>query len=264
MRMKLALGAALAGAALLGVIAVGFSSAQSSKSGGFTTEEEDEIREVVRDYILEHPDVILESVNAYAEREHANSIAEREQYARDNLAALLDERHGVVAGANPSAASVAVIEFFDYHCAFCKRASDFVKTLTEDDPGVKVVFRELPILREESDYAAEFALASRAQGKYTDLHFALLAQNGVMTKNSIKALAAKVGVNSTLVEKELKNPAIKEAIEETHRIASEMAIDGTPTFVIASLKGDFVKIVEGNRREDVTAAIAEAKKAAKK
>lgn len=262
MQNKLVIGAALAGAALLGAIAVAYSNAQSSNSK-FSPADEQKIRDIVHDYLMDNPEVLIDSLRAYDEQQRANADAASAQAARENLSALLNPKHGVIAGADPASASVAVIEFFDYHCAFCKRASGFVKDLTKSDPAVEVVFREFPILREESDYAAEFALASRAQGKYTDLHFAMLSENGIMTKERVRELATKLGIDDSLVDQELKKPVINEAISETHRIASEMAVSGTPTFVVASLNGKFVKVIQGNRQDDVKAAIADAKKAAK-
>lgn len=263
MKTKLAIGAALAGAALLGAIAVSYSGAQSA-GGEFSKAEEDAIREIVRDYLIEHPDVLIESLNAYYEREQAAADERSRAFARDNLSVLVDEKLSVSISANPAAAKVAVIEFFDYHCGSCKRASGFVKELSRKDPAVNVVLRDFPILRRESDYAAEFAFASRTQGKYADLHFALMAENGVMTEDRIKKTAKKVGIDVAAVETELQKPDTKHAIDETHRLAAGLGIEGTPAFIVASLDGDYLEIVSGNRPEEITAAIAAAKKASKK
>lgn len=264
MQTKIAIGAALAGAALLGAIAIGFSNAQSGRNDEFSTPEKDAIRQIVRDYILDNPEVLIDSLNAYAEMERANASVQSEQVARENLAALLNEEHAPSAGVDPANATVAVIEFFDYHCAYCKRASAFVRKLVKDDPAVKVVFREFPILRKESEFAAEYALATRNQGKYADFHFALFDEGGLMTEDRLNAVAEKLGVDQNLVEQALEDASIEESIDETHRIATEMGISGTPTFIIASLNGEFVRVVQGNRQDDVKAAIAEAKKSAKK
>lgn len=264
MKNKLAIGAALAGAALLGALAVGFSNAQSGNDHEFSKAEEDAIREIVREYLINHPDVLIEALNSYYEQEQAAANDRSRAFARENLSALLDGAQSVSLSPNPAAAKVAVIEFFDYHCSYCKRASGYVKELTKKDPAVNVVLRDFPILRRESDYAAEFAFASRTQGKYADLHFALMAENGVMTEDRIKKIAKKVGVDVAAVEAELQKPDTKRAIDETHRLAAGMGVEGTPSFIIASLNGEYLEIVQGNRQEDVAAAIAEAKKAAKK
>lgn len=264
MNKKLAIGVTLAGTAVLGAIAVSYSNAQS---GEFSASEKAAIEEIVRDYIAEHPDEVIEALNAYLAEKQAAAMAkskeEAESYARANLDALVDERFGASAGANLEEATVAVIEFFDYHCGFCKRSTPFVKELTRSDPAVKVIFRELPILRQESGYAAQAALAARAQGKYVDFHFALMEANGLIDEARVAQIAKETGLDVAAIQAEADNPEHIATIDETHRIAEELAIEGTPAFVIASLNGDFVEIVHGANTSAVKDAIEKAKKAAR-
>lgn len=267
MKSKFAIGAALAGAAVFGALAVAYVSAQQDApagSGKFDTSEQDAIREIVREYIIANPEVLVESLNAYSDKRQADLDAQMKVAAKSSLSALLDERHGYTTGANPAAAKVAVVELFDYHCGHCKRAMGTVLELTKSDPDVKVVFRDYPILREESDYAAQVALAARDQGKYKEMHFAMMGAPGTLTKERVKEIAEKNGVNFAAIEAKLKDPAIKETLDETHRVASEMQLDGTPTFIIATLDGAYVEVIPGFGGEEVEAAIKEAKKAAKK
>jgi protein-disulfide isomerase len=267
MRVKILIGASLAGAAALGAIVAGFSNAQqepAQTTDSFDAAEESAIRDIVRNYLLDNPEVLIESLNAYAARERAASETRFKEGAKENLKALVEDGAGFATGADPAAATVTVIEFFDYHCSYCKRAAGLVRDLTKTDPAVKVVFRELPILRPESDYAAQVALASRAQGKYADLHFAMMGATGVLTKERIKEIADGAGVDFAAIEEALLDPSINQAIDETHRIASEMAIDGTPAFIVASIDGDYIDVFPGYDPEEITASIAKAKKAAKK
>jgi protein-disulfide isomerase len=265
MKSKVAIGAALAGAAVLGAIVIAYVSAQSGDTGksAFTNAQEAEIREIVRDYIITNPDVLFESLNAYYEKRQEQAEAEVKEAAKASLSALLDDKHGFTAGVNPAAAKVAVVELFDYHCGHCKRAAGMVLDLTKSDPTVKVVFRDYPIFGENSDYAAQVALAAREQGKYKELHFAMMTASGTLTKTRVKEIAEKNGVNFAAIEAKLKDPAINKTLEETHRIAAEMQVDGTPTFIVATLDGSFLEVIPGFGGEEVKAAIAEAKKAAK-
>ena len=172
---KTAIGAALVGAFALGAIAVAFSSAQERPvtsqaseppvSTSFSELEEEEIGNLIRAYLMENPEVIIEAVNAYSQREQRASETRANDGAKVNLAALLNPENGFVAGKNPSKAKVAVIEMYDYHCGFCKRATGIIKEIADKDADVKVVFRELPILKEESNYAAEASLAAREQDR---------------------------------------------------------------------------------------------------
>jgi len=275
MNRNIAIGAALGGAALLGALAVAYSNAQGDKSVGktvsvpapvtrsttaFTTDEEQAVRAIVRNYLLEHPEVLVEAMQAFDRKQETARL----DLAKSKIAALVAPEHGYVAGANPATAQVAVIELFDYHCGFCKKATGLVRELTKSDPAVKVIFRELPILREESEYAAKAALAARAQGKYQEFHFAMMESTGVLTKERVEEIAKSKGIDLARLHADISSRAVKESIEETERIARDLDVDGTPTFIIASLNGDFVEVVGGFSPERVADAIAEAKKAAKR
>jgi protein-disulfide isomerase len=275
MNTKIAAGAALAAAALIGVLAVAYGGARSSGekqsrpaksavSGVFSEAEETAIRAVVREFLIEHPEALVDALRAYSEREQAAAAAKAKEDAKARLPELLNEAHGFAAGADLAKAKVAVVELFDYHCAYCKRAASFVRDLTKKDPQVKVVFREFPILRRESDIAAELALAARAQGKYMDFHFALMDANGVLTRDRLKKIAESRGIDFAALEKRAADPDIKAAIEETHRIAAALFVDGTPTFIVASLDGNFLEIVPGADDDLLAAAIKAAKAPPKK
>jgi protein-disulfide isomerase len=252
MNSKLLIGGALAGAALLGAIAVNVVSAQQSKPT--PSGDRKAIEAIVRDVIRENPEIIVDALNAYAEREASEAAAAA-------LPVLLKEDTGFVAGKNPAAAKVAVIELFDYHCGYCKRATDLVRDLAKSDPAVKVILRDLPILRKESDDAARFALAAREQGKYLDYHFALLAQSGVLTEEKLLAVAKDVGLDQAQLKKDAAAAKLETAIAGNVEAARQMRLDGTPSFIIASLEGDFMRVIPGLDEEAVREAIAEAKKA---
>ena len=253
MKQRLVIVAALAGAAFFGAITASLVSAQQSKRDVSSDMDRETIAQIVRDTIREDPSIIVEALNLYSENHVKDTV-------RKHLPEFLSADSGYIAGKNPGAAKVAVVEFFDYHCGFCKRSADFVRELTQKDAGVKVAFREFPILREESDTASRYALAARAQGKYQDLHFAMLAENGIVTEKRIQEIAGKLGLDVKKLEADAKNPAFSSIIAGDRQAAQELGIDGTPTFIIASLDGDFVEIVQGFRPDDVKAAIATAKK----
>ncbi|MEX0644249.1 MAG: hypothetical protein WD076_03005, partial [Parvularculaceae bacterium] len=115
MHVKILIGAALFGAAALGAIVAGYGSAQQEKTQttqSFDAAEEGAIREIVRNYLLDNPEILIESLNAYAAKEREASETRFKDGARENLNALLDGGSGYSAGANPAAATVAVVEFF--------------------------------------------------------------------------------------------------------------------------------------------------------
>ena len=275
---KLAIFASLIGAFILGAGVVAYSSAQDGAketeatqstaprdrvSTTFSELEEDEIGEIVRSYLMDNPEVIIEAVNEYSKRERIAAETRARVAATDNLELLLNPANGYVAGKNPDNAKVAVVELFDYHCSFCKRATQLVQGLAERDADVKVVFRELPILKEESDYAAEISLAAREQGKFLDMHFAMMNASGLLTKQRIHDIAKREGLDVKKLEKAAKHSKVARAIDESHELAQEMGVQGTPAFIIASTDGSYVEVVNGFRPDEVLEKVDEAKKAAR-
>lgn len=283
MKQKLALIAALGAAALLGALAVAYSNAEppaakaakpvaastapaatvvKASTNAFSASQETAIREIVRAYLIEHPEVLADAARAYDEKQSQLQEEAGKNGVRANLAELLSDEDGYRAGKDVAKAKVAVIELFDYHCGFCKKAVPLVRELTKSDPAVKFVFRELPILREESEFAAEAALAARAQGKYQELHFAMMEATGALTKERIFDIARQKGLDVAKLQADIKSPAVRKALDETHRIAREMRIDGTPAFIVTTLDGSYVEVIPGLPRDNLKAAIANAKKAA--
>ena len=253
MKQRALIIASIAGAAFFGAIFANLLVAQQSKPQPPANMDRAAIEQIVRDTIRDDPGLIVEALNRYSENHVKETV-------RKYLPELLSEESGYVTGKNVAGAKVAVIEFFDYHCGFCKRSAGFVQDLIKNDASVKVAFREFPILRKESDVASRYALASRAQGKYTDFHFAMLNETGVITEERIREIAKKVGLDVNRLAADHNNPAFTDTINRDREMAQELGIDGTPSFIIASLDGEFFQIVSGFRPDDVKAAIADAKK----
>lgn len=268
---KIAIGAALAGSFLLGALAVGYSAAQQKEtapkvshaqvSTSFSELQEEEIGEIVRAYLMENPEVIIEAVNAYSVEQRMAEVERAKTAAKENIRLLLDPATSHVAGKKPETAKVAVIELYDYHCGYCKTAAGLVKDVVNKDADVKIVFRELPILREESAYAAEMALAARDSDKFLDFHFDMLGSSGVLTKDRVDGLARKHGLDVKKMNAEIDSGSIPDMIEANHLLAQEMGVDGTPAFIVTSTNGAFVDVMVGWSEENLRAMINEAKKA---
>lgn len=252
MKTKLLIGAALAGAAAFGAVAVSIVSAQQTKPP--PTGDRKAIEAIVRDVIRDNPEIIVEALNAYTEQQSAEAAAA-------SMPALLKEETGFVAGKNIAQAKVTVIELFDYHCGVCKRAAPLVQELAGNDPAVRVIFREYPVIRKESDLASRFALAAREQGKYLDYHFALMKESGILTEAKLLEVAQKTGLDGNKLKADAKAAKLETALQSNYEAGQRMRIDGTPSFIITAANGAFLRVVPGLDEAEIRAAIAEAKKA---
>lgn len=190
------------------------------------------IEEIVQQYIKDHPEVIEASLAAL----DARRAAEEKERVRKVIAArqadLLHDPSSPVSG-NP-AGDITLVEFFDYRCGYCKRTAGAVTQLQQDDPRVRVVYKDFPILGEASELAARAALAARAQGKHQSFHEALLAAKGDMTKDTILAVAGEVGLDPKRLEADMANPEWQAIIDRNRALAKDLGISGTPGFIVGT------------------------------
>ena len=117
---------------------------------------------------------------------------------------------------NP-AASVTVVEFFDYHCPFCKRISTSVAELTKNDDDVRVVFKEFPVFGEDSVFAARAALASKNQGLYEAFHLALMGNRGRLNERVVMRHAERVGLDVDQLRQDMEAPEVEATIQANYR-----------------------------------------------
>ncbi len=250
-------------ATLIAVAAAGFSLIGTSNAveDGIARADKDRIERIVKDYLVEHPEVIIEALNAY----EMKMMKEADDRARNGVAefmpALLAGEIGYVGGAKPDDAKVVVVEMFDYHCGFCKRATGLTNDLITKEKDIAVVFVELPLVRKESDYAAQIALAARDQDKYLKLHFAMMKASGVLTKSRIDGIAKKAGINVKALKKAHASKSYESTLGKSRQIANKMGIDGTPAFIIASSNGAYTEVVRGWDAIEIKQAIKAARKA---
>ena len=154
---------------------------------------EDRVRELVRETILANPEILVEAIAILEERAAQERVtgsadmiaAQREQLEQDPNAPVLANADG----------DVTIVEFFDYNCPYCRRAAPTIENLVEADPGIRLVYREWPILGEGSVFAARAALASRQQGLYEEFHWAMMDMSGRAEERSVLTIAAEIGLD---------------------------------------------------------------------
>jgi protein-disulfide isomerase len=195
----------------------------------FSAEQRKAIEAIVKDYLLKHPEILVEVSKELEKRQSAEQAAEHKRVISEKRKAIFSARSDFVLG-NPKG-DITVVEFFDYNCAWCKRAVDEMSKLTKADPNVRIVFKEFPIFGENSTFAAKAAMASIKQGKYWDFHVALMKERQV-TKDNVFKIAEKVGLDVARLKADMADPGFDAAIKETTELAQALGIEGTPGFII--------------------------------
>jgi len=186
--------------------------------------------QIIEQYIRTHPEVIEQSLQALEIKRQAQEKERVKAVIAARRNDLLNDPAAPVSG-NPTG-EVTLVEFFDYRCGYCKRVAAAVTQLQKDDPGVRVVYKDFPILGEASELAARAALASRAQGKHQAFHEALLAAKGELSKETVLGIARDVGLDAKQLESDMGNPEWSDVIERNRALAKDLGITGTPGFVV--------------------------------
>ena len=209
----------------------------SAQETSVTPDQKTEIEKIVHDYLIEHPEVIKEAIQALQAKEEQSKADSQTQAVLENKEALYNDPGTPVAG-NPMG-DVTVVEFFDYHCPYCKAVSGPLDQLLKEDKGVRLVLKEFPILGPDSVLASHAALASVSQGKYWAFHQALMQHRGKFDMDVIKTIATKVGIDPAKLAADMGKQQIEPLIAANHKLAKALDVGATPTFVI----GD--KVIEG-------------------
>ena len=196
----------------------------------FNDKQRAEIGQVVRQYLLDNPEILLEVSKELEIRQKAEEDKKREGALAANADAVFKSPHDLVAG-NPKG-DVTMVEFFDYNCGWCKKGLPEVMSLIENDKNLRLVMKEFPIFGGDSDYAAQAALASNAQGKYWEFHVALLSHEGKLTRETIDEIATAQGLDLDKLKSDMQSPKIAEIIAANQKLAQDHNITGTPAFII--------------------------------
>jgi protein-disulfide isomerase len=204
----------------------------AASAESFSDGQRGEIESIIKNYLVSHPEVLEEAMVELQKRQTAAEAAKHEASIAQNADTIFNSPRGVVLGNKEG--DVTFVEFFDYNCGYCKRAMADMLDLLKSDTKLKVVLKEFPVLSQGSVEAAQVAVAVRMQApqKYLDFHQKLLGGRGPADKAHALAVAKDLGLDMARVEKDMASPEAKATIEENFKLAEEMGLNGTPSYVI--------------------------------
>lgn len=195
---------------------------------------EADIKALALEAILENPQIVMEAVAIL----QARDTAEAEAQANAAVAGsrdILENDPNAPEGGNPDG-SVTVVEFFDYNCGFCRRADPEVKALLAADTDVRIVYREWPILSEGSIFGARAALAAREQGKYAEMHSALMTSRGQVNETTVLSIAEDLGLDIERLRADMEAETVEAHLATSRELAETLGFTGTPSFVIGETR----------------------------
>jgi protein-disulfide isomerase len=193
------------------------------------------IEAIVKDYLMQHPEVITDAINAMQAKQAADEAERQKKTLADNQDSIINAPQNAVLG-NPKG-DVTLVEFFDYNCGYCKRGLADMLKLLQTDKNLKVVLRDYPILTPGSIEAADVALAVKNQiqgDKFLQFHQELLSSRGAVGKDRALEVAQSVGVDISKLQADMSDPGLRKSLASNLQLGETLGINGTPSYVIGS------------------------------
>jgi protein-disulfide isomerase len=191
-----------------------------------------DIEKIVREYIIQHPEVLMESVQAYRERERVEEQRRSKDAVAANRRELFNDAASPVTGT--ADAEVEIVQFFDYKCGYCRRVSLTLATVLEKHKNVRMIYKELPILGPDSHMASRAALAAAKQGAYQGFHRELMSLNGPLTPAAIEDTGKKLGLDVARLKADMSSKEVESSLMQNQRLANAIGVQSTPSFVIGN------------------------------
>lgn len=188
-----------------------------------------DVEGIIKEYLLANPEVIFESIENYRAREELAQAQKAEEGIKKHTDYLTSAEAPSVGNPN---ADVVIVEFFDYNCGYCKKALPDIEQTLAQDPNVRFVFKDMPILSDTSRQMAHWALAAHKQGKFFEYHVELMNSRGSKSAADFKKIGEELGLDVAQLEADANSAAVEETINESFSVAQELGIGGTPAFIV--------------------------------
>lgn len=217
---------------------------QAARAAGIDADQQAAFEDIIRQYILDNPEIIPEAVQKLQEKQASARI--------DGIRELIETPFQKAFIGNPDG-DVVLVEFSDFACGYCRQSVKDVARLIKEDPGLKVVFRELPILSDASGQAAEMALAAATQDRYYGFHTAMF-DVGRPSDTTIEAAAQAANMDLPKARAFIATNVARQEIENNIKLAQQLEFTGTPSWVVGN------QILNGAvGYDELKAAIADAR-----
>jgi protein-disulfide isomerase len=199
------------------------------QAGDFSPEQKKEIQLIIRDYLIDHPEVIVDAVGVLQERQQAIMHEKA-------IKVITKEAPKVFASKSPFLGNkdgqIFIVEFIDYNCPHCRHISDSISQLIKDNSNLKVIIKEFPVLGEASVFAAKAALAAYKQGKFAEIHNAFMSEKILLKNARVLEIARELGLNIALLQKDMET--VEPELVAVKNLAIEIDIQATPALIIST------------------------------
>lgn len=200
--------------------------ATTGPSGAGETPDKAALDAAIHDYIMAHPEVIRE---ALAKAEQAEQVERTKQVLRDEKRALYEGGSPVI---GPESAKIAIVEFMDYNCPYCRKTHALLKSYLEKHPDTRLIVKDIATFGKDSEAVARLALAAARQGRFAEMHDALMAHKGKSNEAVALGIAGKIGFDIARLKADAASKEIDHILMGQRDLANVLNVAGTPLFII--------------------------------
>lgn len=214
---------------LLTGIVVAQASTETGKANGFTKVQQDQIKIIIYNYLIQNPQVLVEASQALQKQQMEKARQDATKGAQVNAGELLRSNSPTAGNTH---GEITMVVFSDYQCPFCRMMDPVVQNLIKDNPKMRIVFKEFPIHGEYSVMSAKVALAASLQGKYWEVHQALMKAKMPLTEQEIMDAAKSTELDMQKLTSDMHKPWIEKEMDGVYRLAKKINLLGAPSFFV--------------------------------
>ena len=190
------------------------------------------IDEKIKDFLLNNPEIILQSLENFEKKQIAEKKKLNNKIITENKKQLLSSVNGMYSG-NVKSENV-IIEFFDYNCSYCKKAHQDILKVKQNKKNVKIIYKNFPILSENSKRLAEIALviAKDNNETFNEFHNLLMSKKGPVNKEYLTNVLNDLGYDKNKLQNSLESDYINNQLSIDRELAEKLSLRGTPAFIV--------------------------------
>ncbi len=197
---------------------------------GFTPAQRQQIVQIVREALKSDPSILRDAVAALQADDETKQAAASQAAIAANHQKLFHDPADAIAG-NPNG-DVTLVEFYDPRCPYCRRMLPAIDALLAQDKGLRLAYKDIPVLGPPSEMESRAIVAAQAQGGYLKMQQALMKSAGQPSEASIKSTAKSLGLDSEKLWKDALSETVTKRLQANLDLAKAMKVDGTPVFVV--------------------------------
>jgi protein-disulfide isomerase len=201
-------------------------------AAAFTPQQREEIVGILRDALKRDPSILRDAVIAL-QADDARQQNQAQAGALKTLEPQLAHAPGDPVAGNPNG-RITVVEFYDVRCPYCRRMLPTMASLLRNNPDIRLVYKDLPVLGPASVLGARALLAAQKQNAYMPMHDAIMAGPPDVTEDSLRTMTSKLGINWDRLQADMKSPDVLARIDANLAMARKLELQGTPVYVVGT------------------------------